>query len=204
MRWGFFIWELIFYELQSFCPHLGSFSIVSSSLRFGQISPLATTMEGSNYWRYGYKTQHSYPRSRLITWRRPEVKFGRNVVKKKQHKNYQDEDMNKKLILINNSICTPLNGYKYGYLTLKILLNINYLFAYSYSHIVRPIFTRMYGFRYLIIILIIIIIFCKLLNSSIWPMDRTLTDTTTQDQSGPGINGNEEVFPKATRLEPHH
>ena len=31
-------------------------------------------------------------RSRLITWRRPEVKFGRNVVKKKQHKNYQDED----------------------------------------------------------------------------------------------------------------
>ena len=50
-----------------------------------------------------YKTQHSYPRSRLITWRRPEVKFGRNVVKKKQHKNYQDEDkksaINKKLIL---------------------------------------------------------------------------------------------------------
>ena len=49
-------------------------------------------MEGSNYWGHGYKTQHSYPRSRLITWRRPEVKFGRNVVKKKQHKNYQDED----------------------------------------------------------------------------------------------------------------
>ena len=47
-------------------------------------------MEGSNYWGYGYKTQHSYPRSRLITWRRPEVKFDRNVVKK--HKNYQDED----------------------------------------------------------------------------------------------------------------
>ena len=38
-------------------------------------------MEGSNYWGYGYKTQYSYPRSRLITWRRPEVKFGRNVVK---------------------------------------------------------------------------------------------------------------------------
>ena len=60
-------------------------------------------MEGSNYWGYGYKTQHSYPRSRLITWRRPEVKFGRNLVKKKQHKNYQDEDkksaINKKLIL---------------------------------------------------------------------------------------------------------
>ena len=25
---------------------------------------LTTTMEGSNYWGYGYKTQHSYPRSR--------------------------------------------------------------------------------------------------------------------------------------------
>ena len=60
-------------------------------------------MEGSNYWGYGYKTQHSYPRSQLITWRRPEVKFGQNVVKKKQRKNYQDEvkksAMNKKLIL---------------------------------------------------------------------------------------------------------
>ena len=40
------------------------------------------TMEGSNYWGYGYKTQHSYPRSRLITWLRPEVKFARNVVRK--------------------------------------------------------------------------------------------------------------------------
>ena len=49
-------------------------------------------MESSNYWGYGYKTQHSYLRSQLITWRRPEVKIGRNVVKKKQHKNYQDED----------------------------------------------------------------------------------------------------------------
>ena len=60
-------------------------------------------MEGSNYWGYGYKTQHSYLRSQLIIGRRPEVKFGRNVVKKKQHKNYQDEDkksaINKKLIL---------------------------------------------------------------------------------------------------------
>ena len=44
-------------------------------------------MEGSNYWGYGYKTQHSYPRSQLITWRRPEVKFGRNVVRKTTKKN---------------------------------------------------------------------------------------------------------------------
>ena len=50
-------------------------------------------MEGSNYRRYGYKTQHSYPGSWLITRRRPEGKFGRNVEsEKKQKKNYQDED----------------------------------------------------------------------------------------------------------------
>ena len=44
---------------------------------------------GPNYWGYGYKTQYSYPRLQLITWK-PEVKFSQNVVKKKQHKNYQD------------------------------------------------------------------------------------------------------------------
>ena len=54
-------------------------------------------MEGSNYWGYGYKTQHFYPRSRLITWRRPEVKLGRNAVKKKKKKNYQDEDKSPQL-----------------------------------------------------------------------------------------------------------
>ena len=49
----------------------------------------------SNYWGYGYETQHSYPRSRLTTWRRPEVKFGRNVVRRKKEtnkKNYKDKD----------------------------------------------------------------------------------------------------------------
>ena len=59
-------------------------------------------MECSNYWGNGYKTQHSYPKSRLITWRRPEVKFGRNVVKKKQHKNYQDEDKKSAINKKNN------------------------------------------------------------------------------------------------------
>ena len=66
-------------------------------------------MEGSNYWGYGYKTQHSYPRSRLITWKKPEVKFGRNEEKKTKNKkkknkkqtnkNYQDVD---KKSAINN------------------------------------------------------------------------------------------------------
>ena len=61
-------------------------------------------MEGSNYWGYGYKTQHSYPRSRLIIWKKPEVKFVRNVVKKKQHQNYEDED---KKSAINKKINSP-------------------------------------------------------------------------------------------------
>ena len=101
------IWELIFYLLRTFCPHLGSFCVVSSSLRLGQISPLA-------FFRW-----LTYPRSRLITWRKPEVKFGRNVVKKNQYKNYQDEDkksaINKK---INSQIkkphlkMIPINGEK--------------------------------------------------------------------------------------------
>ena len=60
-------------------------------------------MEGSNYWGYSYNTQHSYPRLWLNHLKKAEVKFGQNVAKKKQHKNYQDEDkkstINKKLIL---------------------------------------------------------------------------------------------------------
>ena len=31
-------------------------------------------------------------------------------------------------------------------------------------------------------------------NSSIWPIDRTLSDATSPSQSGPGSNGNEEVL----------
>ena len=33
-----------------------------------------------------------------------------------------------------------------------------------------------------------------MLNSSIWPIDRTLPDATTPDQSGSGSDGNEVVF----------
>ena len=47
----------------------------------------------------------------------------------------------------------------------------------------------------------------KGLNSSIWPIDRTLTGTTTLGQSGPESNGNDRLhstFPKAPGLEPHH
>ena len=49
---------------------------------------------------YGYKTQHSYPRSRLITWRRPEgeIWLERSEI---NNKNLQDED--KKSAIKNNT-----------------------------------------------------------------------------------------------------
>ena len=34
LRWGFLIWELIFYLLRTFSPHLGSFCVVSSFTTF--------------------------------------------------------------------------------------------------------------------------------------------------------------------------
>ena len=33
-----------------------------------------------------------------------------------------------------------------------------------------------------------------MLNTSIWPIDRTLSSAITQGQSGPGSNGNKEVL----------
>ena len=44
-------------------------------------------------------------------------------------------------------------------------------------------------------------------NSSIWPIDRTLSSATTPDKSEPGSDGNEGVLhiPKAPALlEPHY
>ena len=65
-------------------------------------------MEGSNYWGYGYKTQLSYPRLQLITWRKPEVKFGLNVEKEETTQKLPDEDkksaINKKINVINREI----------------------------------------------------------------------------------------------------
>ena len=55
--------ELILYLLRTFCPHLGRYFCVVSS--FTTFRPNFTSwpssgdlaMEGSNYWRYGYKTR---------------------------------------------------------------------------------------------------------------------------------------------------
>ena len=47
---------------------------------------------------------------------------------------------------------------------------------------------------------------CKRLNSSIWPIDETITGYANPGQSGPESNGNEELLhiPHTPRLEPHH
>ena len=74
--------------IADFCPYLGIFVVVVFlSQRFGQISPLAvfrwlTMTSYRNAESCNRIPIHSYPRSLLITWRRPEVKFGRNAVKK--------------------------------------------------------------------------------------------------------------------------
>ena len=61
-------------------------------------------MEGSDYWGYGYKTQYSYPRSQLIPWRRPEVKFGRKVVRKtKNLPRWGQKVRNKKKLILRLS-----------------------------------------------------------------------------------------------------
>ena len=81
LRWGFLIWELIF--LFIYC---GLFVLI---------------LVGSNYWGYGYKTQHSYPRSR---WNRLKKARGEIWPKRSERrnntKNYQDE--NKKSALNKN------------------------------------------------------------------------------------------------------
>ena len=44
--------------------------------------------------------------------------------------------------------------------------------------------------------------YSKWLNSSIWPIDGTVTGTTTLGQSGPGSNSNEGVFhiPQSSKM----
>ena len=53
----------------------------------------------------------------------------------------------------------------------------------SFANINSFICTQLIGFKY-----------SKLLNSSIWPIDGTLTGTNTPSLSVPGNNGNEEVL----------
>ena len=66
--------------------------------------------------------------------------------------------------------------------------------------------TQLKGFKYCFSTLIILFNIThpiKCLNSSSWPIDETLTGTTTPGQSGPKSNSNEEVLqiPQSSRTE---
>ena len=152
--------NLRFIFIADFCPHLGSFFF---SLRFDQISPLAVF------------------RSWLLTWRQPEVKFGRNIVKKKKLPRWGQKSaikikLNLRLTIIilnkwvNNSIW-PING------TLHILpiwvdLKVKAMKGYStfpnanfvcaqwngfklYNLTLIVLFSQLKGFKYCDLILII-------------------------------------------------
>ena len=67
LRWCFLIWVSVL--LRTFVLILVVLVVFLTTFR-------------PNNWGHRYKTQHSYPRSRLITWRRPEMKIGRNIVRK--------------------------------------------------------------------------------------------------------------------------
>ena len=91
-------------------------------------------------------------KSRLITWRRPEVKFDRNVVKKKQHKNYQDED--------NNSAINE-----------KLILRFLFVFIYIYIYISKGLgpLRDFYFSRIIYFVLTYVDVSCLLLTSdNIW------------------------------------
>ena len=60
----------------------------------------------------------------------------------------------------------------------------------KYSNLIQTIYTQLYRLKYLIMIMIL----SKWLNSSIWPLDGTLTGAINPGQSGPGSNGNEGVL----------
>ena len=56
-------------------------------------------MEGSNYWGYGYKTQHSY-----LKKARGEIWSKRSEKKQQKKENYQDEDKKSAIKTINSQI----------------------------------------------------------------------------------------------------
>ena len=83
-----------------------------------------------------------------------------------------------------------LNGFKYCYVTPMIL-------SIKYFCLIQIMCSQLYCFKWLIIIIIL----SKWLNSSVWPIDRTIAGTIHLGQSVPGSNGKKEVlhFPKISR-----
>ena len=84
------------------------------------------------------------------------------------------------ILIILFRIYHLLDGFKCYYSTVVILL-------IKYSYKIQTICIQLYSFKKLTII----IIFCKWLNSSIWPIDET---PKRYYQSRPKTNGNEVVL----------
>ena len=76
---------------------------------------------------------------------------------------------------------------------LSFLSNTNN-FIWYYSFVFTPLNDFKYSYLKQRILFNISHMFAHRLNSSIWSIDGTLTNTTTPGQSGPGINGNEGVL----------
>ena len=55
---------LSLFVLGELCLKIAVSNPTQAGQRFTWSKTWTTTMEGSNYWGHGYKTQHSYPRSR--------------------------------------------------------------------------------------------------------------------------------------------
>ena len=96
-----------------------------------------------------------------------------------KHQSFVYTQLNDQTVLfqtIQLSTLTKLNDSKYCYVSLTVQLNISYLFTHSWM------------------LKTILFSISAQLKYSIPPIDRTLSDTTTLDQSGPGSDGKEGVL----------
>ena len=108
-------------------------------------------------------------------------------------------------------ICQTLSCY----LKLIILFSINHFLhtfkwfqalLFSISNSIYQVFLSNTNNLYAAVWFKVTIITSKRLNSSIWPIDGTLTGTSSPNQSGPESNSHEGVLHilQILRVEPHH
>ena len=149
MRWGFLIWELIFYLLRTFCPHLGSFCVVSSFTTFrpnftsGLLQAIFTTASDNLifYWALSEDSGfQSYPS-------RPEVYLVKNVVRlttTMECSNYWGYDYMTQHSYPNNKKKIFLNLYNciHYFYTFPLSLSLS---VCTYRHVVGEI-VRLYKY----------------------------------------------------------
>ena len=86
-------------------------------------------------------------------------------------------------------VCTKLNSFKNRYLTQNILFNINHLFAYIFIWFQVFLCNTNNSISQSFVLHTV-----KWSNSSIYPIDGTLTGTITPGEGGLESNGNEGVL----------